>query len=142
MFRHIRGKHPSSGEYDLVSFAQLQGLPTSPAALKARLTTLTRNRAVLNGPAAMFESLINLVTGLPAPPRVRAAAFQVLATLPIVIKVVTVHGLPGLRMSTSRFSWLPHATLVVNPATSQVQAVVNAEGGSASLTASWVNQIP
>ena len=126
----------------MVSFAQLQSLPTSPAALKARLTALTRNRAVLDGPAAVFESLINLVTGLPAPPRVRAAAFQVLATLPIVIKVVTVHGLPGLRMSTSRFSWLPHATLVVNPATSQVQAVVNAKGGSASLTASWVNQIP
>jgi hypothetical protein len=142
MLRHIRGEHPSSGGIDMVSFAQLQSLPTSPAALKARLTTLTRNRAVLDGHAALFESLINLVTGLPAPPRVRAAAFQVLATLPIVIKVVTIHGLPGLRLSTSRFSWLPHATLVVNPATSQVQAVVNAEGSSASLTASWVNQIP
>lgn len=141
-FKHIRGEHPSSGRLNLVSFGQLQGLPTSPAALKARLTALARKPALLTGPAAVFESLINVVTELPAPPRVRAAAFRALATLPIVIKVVTVDGHPGLRMSTTRFSWLRSATLVVDPATSQVQTVVNAEGGSMSITAGWVNRIP
>jgi hypothetical protein len=125
-----------------VSFGQLLRLPTSPAALKARLTALARRPAILTGPAAVFESLINLVTELPAPPQVRAAAFRALATSPIVIRAVTVDGHPGLRMSTSRFSWLRSATLVVDPATSQVQAVVNAEGGSTSVTAGWVNQIP
>lgn len=142
IFKHVRGEHPSSGRLDWVSFGQLQGLPTSPAALKARLTALTRKPAMLTGPAAVFEALINLVTELPAPPQVRAAAFQALATLPIVIRVVTVNGHPGLRMSTSRFSWLRSATLVVDPATSQVQAVVDAEGGSMSITAGWVNRLP
>jgi hypothetical protein len=140
--KQVTGEHDWSNGLDVVSFAQLQGLPTNPAALKARLTALTRSHAVLVGPAAVFESLINLVTGLPASPQVRAAAFRVLATLPIVTKAVTVNGHPGLRMSTGKFSFLRYVTLVVDPATSQIQAVVNAEGGSMSITAGWVNQIP
>jgi hypothetical protein len=142
LFKHVRGEHPASGRDDSVSFGQLQDMPTSPAALIARLTALARRPAILTGPAAVFESLINLITELPAPPLVRAAAFRALATLPIVIKAVTVDGHPGLRMSTSRYSWLRSATLVVNPVTSQVQVAVNAEGRSTSITAGWVNQIP
>jgi hypothetical protein len=142
MLKQVRGEHDWSNGLDLISFAQLQRLPTNPAALKARLTALTRSHAVLVGPAAVFESLINLVTGLPAPPQVRAAAFRVLATLPIVTKAVTVNGRPGLQMSTGKFSFLRYVTLVVDPATSQIQAVVNAEGGSMSITAGWVNRVP
>jgi len=142
LLKQVRGEHDWSGGLDLVSFAQLQSLPTSPAALKARLTALTRSHAVLVGPAAVFESLINLVTGLPAPPQVRAAAFQVLARLPIVTEAVPVNGRLGLRMSTGKFSFLRYVTLVVDPATSQVQAVASAEGGTMSVTAGWVNQVP
>jgi hypothetical protein len=45
-------------------------------------------------------------------------------------------------MSTGKFSFLRYVTLVVDSATSQIQAVVNAEGGSMSITAGWVNQLP
>jgi hypothetical protein len=77
---------------------------------------------------------------LPAPPQVRAAAFRALATLPIVTSVVTVHGHPALRISTSMFLLPRYTTLVVDPATSRVRAVMAyGSSGSVSMTARWVN---
>jgi hypothetical protein len=122
-----------------VSFRQLQSLPTSPAVLKARIATLTRNNEVPES-VAVFGSLVNLVTGLPTPPQVRAAAFRALATLPIVTAAVPVRGRPALRINTSMFLGPRYTTLVVDPATSRVRAVMGyGSSESVSMTARWVN---
>jgi hypothetical protein len=140
----MRGHNPlqsfeAAARIGRVSFRQLQSLPTSPAALKARITALTRNNKVPES-VAVFGSLINLVTGLPAPPQVRAAAFRALATLPIVTAVVAVHGRPALRINTSMFLGPRYTTLVVDPATSAVRAVwSDGHDSTESVTARWVN---
>lgn len=144
--------HPSRGitgwaSSGWVSFGQLQRLPTSPAALKARIAALTRNIPGGNwdfpGQVAVFNPLTQLVMGLPVPPQVRAAAFRALATLPNVTSLGPVDGGQGLRFS---MGGRPYATLVLDLATSQVRDVVSfsgpQKGSSVSVTARWVNRLP
>jgi hypothetical protein len=133
----------------VVTFGQLQRLPTNPAALKAWIAAFTRNlEHAYNLPdpehAAVFLSLTNLVAALPAPPAVRAAAFRAVATLPNVTGLGPVQGGQGLRLS---LGGTEYATLVVNTATSQARDILTVSGvahggGQVSVTAHWVNRLP
>ena len=132
-----------------VTFRQLQHLPTNPAGLKAWLVAFNRNYDNLDGTPdpqhwAVFDSLTILVAELPAPPLVRAAAFRVIASLPNVTSLGAVNGGQGLLVSLSRHL---HATLVVDPATSQVRYTLTASGtaqspSSVSEIGWWTNHLP
>jgi hypothetical protein len=142
-----------------VSFKQLQGLPTSPDALKAWISDSVKNSDVrtsagkLNASMqeqAVFEGLISLVSQLPAPPKVRAAAFQAIASYPNVKSLGAVEGGQGLLIS---FGQGTPARLVVDPATSQIRETnffITADGaresiaggGSFTIVAEWTSQLP
>jgi hypothetical protein len=146
-----------------VTFRQLQELPTSPAALEAWLVAFQRNFTRQTGllayprnsaqqtgvagpePADLVQSLAELVAGVPAPPRVRAAAFRVLATLPNVTSLGPGHGGQALRLSLASNQ---HATLIIEP-TSQARESLTASfapgartSTSVSVSAQWVNRRP
>ena len=132
-----------------VTFRQLQHLPTSPADLKAWLVAFNRNYDNLNGTfypqsEILYDSLADLIVKFPAPPRVRAAAFRVIASLPNVKSLGAVNGGQGLLISFSRHL---HATLVVDPATSQVSETLTFSGtaqspSSVSEIAWWTHHLP
>jgi hypothetical protein len=93
-----------------VSFARLQKLPTEPNALTASIAYGVQHGDVRTGAgrpdAAMrkhlvFDGLISLVSQLPAPPKVRAAAFRAIASYPNVENLGPVRGGQGLRFSLS-----------------------------------------
>jgi hypothetical protein len=140
-----------------LTLEQLRALPTDPAALKAWLRDAIANGDGRSsaGPLrdtpelfeqAQFDSLISLVSTLPAPPRVRAAAFRALASYPGVRSLGDVPGGQGLLLpGDQRF--------VVDTATGRVTGAsmfVTPDGGiagvdkpgSAALTAEWTNTLP
>jgi hypothetical protein len=133
-----------------VTFAQLQRLPASPAALKAWLVAFNRNYDVGQGfqpippaPAdeGVFLCLANLIAELPSPPQVRAAAFRVVATLPGISRI---DGGRGVRLSLGGRNFI---TLLVDPATSQARGVFSTLDAQnkilkLSVTAHWVNRLP
>jgi hypothetical protein len=143
------GQGASGGNPGLVSFGQLQKLPTGAAALKAWITAFNRNYARQVGEPylagqADFLSLTSLVAELPAPPGVRAAAFRAMATLPGVTSLGPVGGGQGLRLSLGTKLY---TTVVVNMATSQIRDILTIKGGqghtgSVSDTAHWVSRLP
>ncbi|MEV0405449.1 CU044_5270 family protein [Actinoallomurus sp. NPDC050550] len=78
---------------DYVSFQQIQKLPTDPDRLKAWLADSAEHSGRMTGAGPLtgerqklqvFESLLTLISTLPAPPKVRAAAFRALASYPHV----------------------------------------------------------
>jgi hypothetical protein len=100
-----------------------------------------------------LDGLISLVSQLPAPPKVRAAAFQAIASYPNVKSLGAVKGGQGLLIS---FGEGTPASLVVDPATSQTRETnffVSADGARYSsagsgadlgfaLVAEWTNLVP
>lgn len=141
-----------------VSFAQLQRLPADPDALKARIADALRRsdvRTSAGRPNAImqkqgvFDGLVSLVSTLPAPPKVRAAAFRAIAAYPNVKSIGKVTGGQGLLISP----FGRRTRLVVDPATSRVRNTnffVTADGaevripgsGGASIVAEWTDQLP
>ncbi|GIG89290.1 CU044_5270 family protein [Plantactinospora endophytica] len=146
-----------------VSLDQLRRLPTEPAALREWITNAVRdgNVRTSGGPLnaelrerSVFNGLVSLVSQLPAPPRVRAAAFRAIAGYPGVESLGAVDGGQGLRIP------LPDGTqarLVVDPATARIRETnffVTIEGGEAGfsgkgadqasyrLTAEWTERLP
>ncbi|MCO5971520.1 CU044_5270 family protein [Actinoallomurus soli] len=78
---------------DFVSFQQIQRLPTDPDRLKAWLADSAAHSDMRTSAGRLtaeeqrleaFESLVMLLSTLPAPPKVRAAAFRALASYPNV----------------------------------------------------------
>jgi hypothetical protein len=142
-----------------VSFEQLQKLPTDPAALKAWIADALKHSDVRTSsgrPDAniqkqiIFDGLSSLVSQLPAPPKVRAAAFRAIASYPNVTSLGAVKGGQGLLISLREGR---QARLVVDPATSRVRDTnffVSANGaeawlpstGSATIVAEWTNLLP
>lgn len=142
-----------------VSFEQLQHLPTSSDALKAWISDSVKNSNVRTSAGkldasmqkeAVFEGLISLVSQLPAPPKVRAAAFQAIASYPNVKSLGAVQGGQGLLIS---FGEGTPARLVVDPVTSQIRETnffITADGarasieggGSFTIVAEWTSQLP
>ena len=142
-----------------VTLEQLQNLPTNPDALKAWIADALKHSDVRSSAgkldAAMqerfvFDGLISLVSQLPAPPKVRAAAFQAIAAYPNVESLGAVKGGQGLLISLGAGT---PARLVVDPATSQIRETnffVTADGAELSaggsstftLVAEWTNELP
>ncbi|MEU7004886.1 CU044_5270 family protein [Nonomuraea sp. NPDC046570] len=135
-----------------VSFEDLRGLPADTEALKAWIAEAQGREASTTNPELLLP-LSALVSELPAPPRVRAAAYRAIAALPGVESLGAVDGGQGLL--------IPHVVdrdqakikLVVDPETSQVKStnfLVMADGGvmftaesrSISVTAEWTDQPP
>jgi hypothetical protein len=138
-----------------MSFEQLSQLPTGTAALKAwLLTNAMLKPSQTSGPTSdptfrrsvLIFSLTSLVSQLPVSPKVRAAAFRVLASLPGIRSIGPVNGGQGLLISVQG-----QQRLVVDPATSRVRNssfYVDSSGGIAApegnvtVTAEWTNQLP
>ncbi|MET7396432.1 CU044_5270 family protein [Dactylosporangium sp. NPDC005572] len=110
-----------------VSFQQLQDLPTTPDALKAWIAAATdAAHEYISGPPIadqrdrhVYVSLISLVSQLPAPPAVRAAAFQAIAAYPTVTNLGPVPGGTGLLIPG--VSGRSPERLVIDPATTQIR---------------------
>jgi len=108
-----------------LTFRQLPRLPGSPQALQAWLAAAIRPGDVVTSagrPGAaeqkqwVYQSLLALIGPMPAPPKVRAAAFRDIASDPDVTSIGRVPG--GQELQFHAFSGL--AAVVINPATAQV----------------------
>jgi hypothetical protein len=137
-----------------LTFWQLQDLPTGVAALKAWVISNTAKHGSKGGPPereAVFDALTSLISEQPAPPKLRAAAFRVLASLPGVKSLGPVRGGQGLLFS---FIGNQQARLVIDPVTSLVRdtnfLVMDGADGelwtqsptTATVTAEWTNRPP
>jgi hypothetical protein len=139
---------------------QLRALPTDPDALKAWIakalehTTARTSAGPFNEEdrkRATFDSLISLVSTLPAPPAVRAAAFRAIAAYPGVQNLGSVPGGQGLLLP----QWstgLGGVRFVVDPSTGRVNGTsvfVTMDGGEyhivdpagANITARWTDTL-
>jgi hypothetical protein len=142
-----------------LTFRQLQHLSADPAALtKWIVTNAARHGAKTgSGPAPskaqeredIFDSLISLLSELPATPQVRAAAFRALAALPGVTSLGQAGGGQGVRFTLLGGE---QATLFIDPSTGQIRATnffVDNQGGqfwqqipNATITGRWTNTLP
>jgi hypothetical protein len=141
-----------------LKFRQLQHLPADPAALtKWIVTNATRHGGKTGGPVPskaqeredIFDSLISLLSELPAPPQIRAAAFRALAALPGVTSLGQVGGGQGVRFTLLGGH---QATLIIDLASGQIRATnffVDNQGGefwqqipNATITGRWTNTLP
>jgi hypothetical protein len=136
------------------TFEQLQKLPTTPETLTAWIAdAVLHTGAKATGADAsqrdVLLGLISLISALPAPPKVRAAAFQAIAAYPDVVNLGPVSGGVGLQVSTGRGT---PSVLVVDPATSKVREtdfyefasggeMYAAEGHSFQLVTDWTDQL-
>ncbi|RSM72923.1 hypothetical protein DL991_32515 [Amycolatopsis sp. WAC 01375] len=138
-----------------LTLEQLRALPTEPDALKAWIAeALERSDARTSAgeltasdrEQAAFQSLISLVSTLPATPEVRATAFRVIADYPGVENLGAVPGGQGLSLPTGE-------RLVVDPETGRVNGTsifvtmdgaVNkvANPAGARINAEWTNTLP
>ncbi|WP_329094538.1 CU044_5270 family protein [Actinomadura citrea] len=140
-----------------VTLAQLQELPATPGGLKAWIAAAVKKSDVTTSagrPDAaaqerlVFEGLLSLVSQLPAPPQVRAAAFRAVASYPDVKDLGPVKGGQGLSIS---FGGGRKANLVIDPKTSRITDTdyfVSADGaqvtapGGAEIVAEWTSAAP
>ncbi|MFI6303602.1 CU044_5270 family protein [Amycolatopsis thailandensis] len=138
-----------------LTLEQLRALPTDPDALKAWIAdALERSDARTSAgeltasdrERAAFQSLISLVSTLPATPEVRATAFRAIASHPGVQNLGTVPGGQGLVLPEGE-------RLVVDPATGRVNGTslfITMEGAvyraadpaGAKITAEWTDTLP
>lgn len=130
---------------DDVTLSTILALPPDPAALRAWLTNgLARHGLPANQLGfAVLGGLIDLVSTVPAPPAVRAAAFRAIAAYPGVTELPDGKSvrLPG------------GGRLVVDPATGQVDSssvfldwngkpVHNANGDTYAVSGEWTDDLP
>jgi hypothetical protein len=139
-------------------FRQIQHLPADPAALtKWIVTNAARHGGKSGGPVPskaqeredIFDSLISLLSELPATPQVRAAAFRALAALPGVTSLGQADGGQGVRFTLLGGH---QATLIIDPASGQIRATnffVDNQGGefwqkipNATITGRWTDKLP
>jgi hypothetical protein len=125
-----------------MTFRRIQELPTSPAALKAEITRLLDPNllppgAKVIGPGRnprLILSLIDLLARVPAPPKVRAAAFRVIAGLPGVTRAGSASGGQTLLIRGDAGDM----SLVVDPATSLVRGWSIASPDMRERGAAWM----
>ncbi|MEV6874990.1 CU044_5270 family protein [Amycolatopsis sp. NPDC051128] len=130
---------------DDVTLSRILTLPADPAALRDWLAEgLTRHGTVANQlDTAVLQSLIDLVSTVPSPPAVRAAAFRAIAAYPDVSASPDGKGvrLPG------------GGRLVVDPATGQVDGssvflgpdgkpAHDANGDTYAVSGEWTDDLP
>jgi hypothetical protein len=142
-----------------VTIEQLQALPTQPAALTARIAELVRSSDIQTSAGkltaaqqrqSVFEGLVSLVSLLPAPPSVRAAALRAMASYPNVTDLGAVDGGRGLLVSF--YPGERPARLVIDPQTGQLRrsdvlvmtfgGTLTSDGGTFAVTAEWTNTLP
>ncbi|WP_326956419.1 CU044_5270 family protein [Amycolatopsis sp. NBC_01286] len=139
-----------------VTLDQLLALPTEPAALRDWISNALERSEVRTSAGPMSSSerqellpqaLVSLVSTLPAPPAVRAAAFRAIAAYPGVRALGAVPGGQGLLLPGNE-------RLVVDPATGRVNrtsmyvtpdgAVMSGTKDTETITvgAEWTNSLP
>jgi hypothetical protein len=140
-----------------MTFSQIENLPADPVALTDWITTnAVQHGGKSGGPAPdearqredVFESLDSLLSQLPTPPAVRAAAFRALAALPGVTALGPRNGGQTIQFTIGG----QQATLVVDPATGQIRATnffLTNDGAlfwqptvDATITCEWTNVLP
>jgi hypothetical protein len=163
MFRIPQPVAFSLGGSDM-TIDQLQQLPTEPGALTTWLENALRDSDVRTSDGKLtvgqqrqltFEGLTSLVSQLPAPPKVRAAAFRAIAAFPNVRSLGAVDGGQGLEITLGAHQ--TPARLVVDLSKSQIRetnwyvttdganagfAGAHANDSSYKLTAEWTNDLP
>jgi hypothetical protein len=137
------------------TFEQLRTLPTDPAALRDWLVNAIAHSGARTsaGPLTaedrereLLLSMVSLVSTLPAPPAVRAAAFRAIAAYPGVQDLGAVPGGRGFMLPGNY-------RLVVDPATGRVNRTsmyVTADGAiyvvaspqGAEVSAEWTDSLP
>jgi hypothetical protein len=108
-----------------MTFQRIQRLPTDPAALKAEITRLAGRQKFpphvkitgIGQNPLLIQPLMDLLARIPAPPKVRAAAFRVIAGLPGVSRAGQTAGGQTLLIHSADGD----VRLVVDPATSIVR---------------------
>jgi len=134
---------PGLGEFGLgnieLTYQITRRLPTNPAALAAWFAK--HNPHDKYGLPFVADALIALQWQVPAPPRIRAAAFQALAAMPGVTSLGPVKGGVGLLITFPHEpdSWI---RLVIDPATSLVRSEGNLKGVTIIQKAQWTNRLP
>ncbi|MEU4768826.1 CU044_5270 family protein [Actinosynnema sp. NPDC023794] len=139
-----------------LSLEELRALPTDPGALKSWIaeavehadarTSAGGRLSAVGRAEATFYSLIALVSTVPAPPEVRAAAFRAIASYPDVESTGAVPGGQGLELPRGE-------RLVVDPATGRVNGTsmfitfdsrvyATADLGGAGVDAEWTDTLP
>lgn len=124
-----------------VNYRLTQRLPTSPAALTAWVARQGGSSAVGGGPTFVPLTLISLLWQVPAPPALRATAFEALAALPGDRSLGPVKGGVGLLIRLAGVPAADWIRLVVDPKTS----LVRSEGNAKAITiihAGWTNRLP
>lgn len=136
------------------TLAELRALPTDPVELQAAIAEIMKNSDARSsaGPLTAsdremgtFYSLVALVSTLPAPPEVRAAAFRAIAEYPGVESLGEVPGGQGLLLSEG-------VRLVVDPRTGRMNgasmyimdgAVYGlSDPKGARISAEWTDSLP
>lgn len=140
------------------TFTELQSLPTDPAALATWVTTNVAGHGGKNpgdpqpdpGIRQQLEldSYVQLISELPVPPLVRAAAFQAMGTLPGVTDMGPMQGGQGLRIATLGGHVV---TLIIDPKTGRLlytsffvmpdSSEVFQGAPTATLTGTWTNKL-
>jgi hypothetical protein len=161
--RQLPNEHGFGVGGSILTYQQLQQLPTDPSALKAQITDsfihpsgshahTSLGIPAADMPGAVAGALSGLLYEVPAPAAVRAAAFRALASMPDVTNLGTRDGGQALRISypppadnlpSGKVS--PGAdglTLVIDPATSRLLGQTYRYGTDQILTAEWTNELP
>ncbi|MFI6882872.1 CU044_5270 family protein [Streptosporangium canum] len=135
-----------------VSFEDLEGLPTDPEALKARITERKGRADDMSRSEQRGDPLfplLSLISELPTPSEVRSAAFRALATTPGVESGGAVEG--GQELLIPNPEGGQEIKLVVDPETARVTRtnyLLSGDGNVAgtdefiSVTTNWTDQPP
>jgi hypothetical protein len=154
-----RRRHPFTMLGVPVTLDQLRALPTDPDALRAWIDETVGDHGGGLKERNTLDSLVALVSTLPAPPEVRAAAFRAIAAYPGVEYLGEVPGGQGVLLSQDGLAqdgagnvYPAGDRLVVDPATGRVngttfyvtlsgERLVLADPG-ARITAEWTDNLP
>jgi hypothetical protein len=147
-----------------LTFNQLQRLPESPAALKAWITHSFEHPAdaVMGVPTAsvlpgyVLTTLVRLITDMPVPPAVRAAAFRALASTPNVTSLGPADGgqallitgpppppinRPGVKVPRGPVP-AGDTELIIDTTTAQVRSIITSWSTETVVAEGWTNQMP
>ncbi|MER7208323.1 CU044_5270 family protein [Streptosporangium sp. NPDC000239] len=149
----LQSRNPLSLKGADISLDDLAGLPTDPEALKTWIVQRQGNPDDMSLSEQRDEPLfplITLISELPTPPEVRAAAFKALATTPGVRSTGAVEGGQALAIPDPGYhGW--EIKMVVDPETAQVKRTNFLLGGDGSVTLSgdaialateWTDELP
>jgi hypothetical protein len=133
-----------------MTFAQIQQLPTDPGALKTKITAVVDawklpKKLKPSKDGMVLDTLTSLLSQMPAPPKVRAAALRAIATFPNVKDLGTVTGGRALYVSypggDTRMVIDPKTSLVKNWTVTARKGQVQLDTASV-LKAEWTDTLP